>query len=361
MHVLLLDFTFFEYTIQLANALSQLCQVTLALPDSASRQCALGLKRTVGLHLFHLPRLRYPTNLLMVNHLFRLVAQTRPQVVHQLAWHLWMNLALPVFPNVPFVTTIHDASQHPGDRASIMAFQDWQWQRADQVIVHAEAVKRQLVEEHHIPQEKVQVIPLGAYQFYRDVTSATVQEKAHTILFFGRIWGYKGLQYLIEAEPLITQQVPDARIVIAGEGESFEKYERLMQHRDHFIVHNYSIPDEMVAQLFQEASVVALPYIEASQSAVLSIAYAFGKPVVATAVGGIPEVVQNGETGYLVPPRDSRSLAKAIVTLLKDPAERARLGRNALAAAQSVLSWSGIAARTLQVYQQAVAIHTASH
>ena len=87
----------------------------------------------------------------------------------------------------------------------------------------------------------------------------------------------------------------------------------------------------------------------------LAIAYSFGKPVVATAVGGIPEVVDHGETGFLVPPRDPHHLAEAIVTLLQDDDLRRRMGRRAREKAESELSWPSIARRTLEVYRQAIA------
>jgi alpha-maltose-1-phosphate synthase len=352
-HALLIDFEYFTYTIQLANALSDLCRVTIMLPDRASTYYAETIKKEVDVHPFHMPRIRYPTNIFMVRALFKAIVQAQPQVVHELSWSLWMNLARPMFPRVPLVATIHDVSRHPGDRQSFELLLDRQWRRADQVIVHAEAIKHQLVNEAGVSAHKVNVIPLGAYDLYRNWTGSDIHEQTNTILFFGRIWEYKGLQFLIEAEPLITQQVPNARIVIAGEGESFEKYERLMVHKDRFLVHNYYIPDEMIARLFQEASIVVLPYIEASQSAVLAIAYAFGKPVIATPVGGIPEVLENGKTGYLVPPRDAQSLAKAVITLLQNPELRKEMGRNALEKARSDLSWSSIAHTTLQVYQKA--------
>jgi starch synthase len=355
MHVVLIDFDFFAYSVQLANALSELCEVTLMLPDKASHFYSEAVKDQVDLRRFYMPRLRYPTNLIMVRSLFKTITKIRPQVVHQLAWHPWLNLALPLFPNVPLVTTIHDARLHPGDKESFALFQSWQWRWATQVIVHAEGIKRQMVDELGIPEAKVHIIPIGSYDLYRAWLSDNIPEQTSTILFFGRIWEYKGLQYLIEAEPLITRQVPEARIVIAGQGEPFDKYEQLMVNKDHFIVHNCYIPDEMVARLFQGASVVVLPYVEASQSAVLSIAYAFGKPVVATTVGGIPEVVDQGETGYLVPPRDPHSLAQAIVALLQDHDLRKKMGRKALEKTESELSWSSIARKTLQVYQQALA------
>jgi starch synthase len=352
MHAMLIDFSFFAYTTQLANALSEMCQVSLMLPDRAPHHCEAMIKEQVAVHRFHMPRLRYPSNLLMVRGLFQAIDRLKPDVVHLLAWNPWLNLALPVFPRVPLVATIHDASRHPGERP--IPLHSWQWRRAERVIVHGQAIKRQMIEQHHVAEERIDVVPHGAFSLYRTWLNPELQENGHLVLFFGRIWAYKGLQHLIEAEPSITAQVPEARIVIAGEGEPFDKYEQMMVNRDHFIVHNYRIPDEMVTRIFQEASVVVLPYIEASQSGVLALAYALGKPVVSTTVGGIPEVVDDGETGILVPPGDTERLAEAIVTLLKDRALREKMGRKALEKADRELGWESIAHKTLRVYERAV-------
>ncbi len=352
-HTAIVDFNFFAYAVQLSNALSEICEVSLFLPHTAPKTYTDKLNPKVNFHSLHVSRLRNPRNMLMIASLFKMLRQSCPDVVHQLGWHPWLNLALPLFPNIPRVTTIHDVSVHPGDRESFTFFQNRQWRGAAGIIVHAEEIKRQMIEGSGAPASKIQVIPIGAYSLLRAWRSDRPTDEAPTILFFGRIWDYKGLQYLIEAEPLITQQAPDARIVIAGQGESFDKYEQMMVHKERFIVHNYYIPDEMVARLFETASVVALPYIEASQSAVLAIAYAFGKPVVASAVGGIPEVVQHGETGLLVPPRDTSALAEAIVTLLQDRDLREKMGRKAREKAESELSWATIARQTLRAYRLA--------
>ena len=72
-----------------------------------------------------------------------------------------------------------------------------------------------------------------------------------TVLFFGRIWEYKGLEYLIRAEPLITAEVPNVKIVIAGEGEDFDRYRRLMVHPERFVVYNEYVSDDVRATLFQ--------------------------------------------------------------------------------------------------------------
>jgi glycosyltransferase involved in cell wall biosynthesis len=358
MHVVLLDFHLYSYSVALANALAKHCKVTLMLPDKVSDDYVQALDSAVKLWQFRPYRIRYPWNVLTVASILRKIAAINPQVIHQVIGFEWMDLALPLLRHRPLVTTIHDAQIHPGDRESSSIGHSLEWKCATQVIVHAEAVKQQLVIERGLAEHKIHVIPHGTYDFYLRWVDEQVVEKENTILFFGRIWDYKGLQYLIEAEPLITARIPNARIVIAGRGDDFEKYERMMVNRDRFEVHNYRIPDEMVARLFQEASVVVCPYIEASQSGVLAIANAFGKPVVATTVGGIPEMVEPGKTGLLVPPRDAQSLAEALVTLLQEQALRKEMSRYTLQKSQTELSWASIAQSTLQVYERAIARQT---
>ena len=81
-----------------------------------------------------------------------------------------------------------------------------------------------------------------------------------------------------------------------------------------------------MGELFQRASIVVLPYIEGSQTGIIPIAYSFKKPVIATNVGSISEVVEDGVTGFIVPPRDSHALADAIIKILKDDDLRKRDG-----------------------------------
>ncbi len=359
MRIVLLDFHSHSYSVPLANALAEHSDVTLMLPDKISEHYLQALRPNVKPWQFRSWRIRYPLNLWTVATILREIAAVNPQVVHQVHGFQWMNLALPLLRRRPLVITVHDAQIHPGDREGSSIGHSLEWKCATQVLVYAEAVKRQLIEERHVAENKIQVVPHGTYDFYLRWADEQITERENTILFFGRIWDYKGLQYLIEAEPLITARIPNARIVIAGRGDDFGKYERMMVHRDRFEVHNYRIPDEMVARLFQSASVVVCPYIEASQSGVLAIANAFGKPVVATTVGGIPEMVEEGKTGLLVPPCDPRSLADAVVALLQDQPLRKEMSLYTLRKSQTELSWASIADRTMQVYQQALATHSA--
>ena len=116
------------------------------------------------------------------------------------------------------------------------------------------------------------------------------------------------------------------------------------------------VSDSEVPALMRRADVVALPYRDAEQSGVLYTALAFGKAIVATSVGGFPEVAAagEGETIKLVPPDDHLALAGALSTVLKEPAERARLEAAARAAASGPYSWDAIAAQTLALYERLV-------
>src|SRR5690606_19052123 len=102
----------------------------------------------------------------------------------------------------------------------------------------------------------------------------------------------------------------------------------------------------------EQASIVVLPYIEATQSGVIPIAYAYGKPVIASRVGGLPNIVVDNETGFLVEPRSAEQIAERIIFLLQNPQERKRMGDSAYSYAMTELSWDRIADSTMKVYKQ---------
>ena len=179
-------------------------------------------------------------------------------------------------------------------------------------------------------------------------------ENERLLLFFGRIWDYKGLEYLIAAAPLIAKHIPDVQIMIAGQGDDFRKYESLMQNRDQFIVHNQWISDEQRSRFFQRAAVVVLPYTEATQSGVVPVAANYSKPVVATRVGALMECVEHEITGLLVQPRDPEALAEAIVKLLSHPELRHEMGRAAKRKLELESTPAVVAKLTADVYSQAV-------
>lgn len=358
MRVALVSFDFGEYCTRLASGIAQDpdTRVLLFLPDYEGEPYRHLLSNSVELRTFKNARLRHPfAQFLMVTRLVKQIKKFNPCVVHLQIGHLWFNWALPMLGNLPLVLTVHDALIHPGDMPTRKTPQ-WVFDRAcfraQERIVHAPQIKESLVQRLRIPSSSVHVIP--HIRLGDDRVAEVLPVEDRLILFFGRIWEYKGLEYLIRAEPLITSRIPQAKIVIAGRGEDFGRYRRMMVHPDRFIVYNEIVSDEKRAELFHRADVVVLPYIEASQSGIIPIAYRFGKPVVATNVGGLPDMVDHGRTGYLVPPRDANALAEAVVFLLNDRELGRRLGENGRQKINTECAPELVARMTRSVYLQAL-------
>jgi glycosyltransferase involved in cell wall biosynthesis len=353
---------FIDYQIQLANALSKKETVMLAIVANKWPSEHLGtIDNKVNLYLLGRGKPWYhPISLFIFKDFIKNVNEFKPDVIH-IQGRGSILYCLFIYPYLkkkyPLIFTLHDVKAHSGENGLRSKLRWYLAERCfNQVIVHGEKLKEQMIQEYNHPKEKVHAIPIGEHEVapFKKYEREDIKEDGNLILFFGRIWKYKGLEYLIKAEPMITEQVPDAKIIIAGTGENFKKYVNMMRNRDNFVVHNYRIPYKEGAELFQRCSIVALPYIDASQSGVIPTAYGFKKPVVVTDVGAIPEIVDNGITGFIVPPRNSKALAEAIIKLLKDEDLRKQMGENAYKKLKTDLSWDNIAEKTIEVYKMAI-------
>ena len=127
-----------------------------------------------------------------------------------------------------------------------------------------------------------------------------------------------------------------------------------MHNPSFFDVRNRHIPDEEVAELFTDADIVVLPYVEASQSGVLAIAYAFGKPVIVTDVGELASAVEDGKTGLIIPAKDGGALAEAILRLAANPEFRTKLGNSGRAAAERLASPRLVAETVTKIYKELI-------
>ncbi|HKV64639.1 MAG TPA: glycosyltransferase family 4 protein [Candidatus Acidoferrum sp.] len=355
--VALISYNYGEYCVRLASALAERADVLLVVPDGLIEPHLAKLNSSVQLFSFSHPRLRQPMRqFLVIRKIFRRIREFAPNVIHYQGAHLWFDLALPFLRRYPLVFTIHDFKSHPGDRLSQKTplwVEMFARRRTDELIVHSQFLRNEVAQ--HLPGAAAKTSVIPHIQIGEELPFSASKEEEHLALFFGRIWEYKGLEYLIRAEPLITARVPDARILIAGQGEDFSRYARMMVHPDRFIVHNQFISEKRAVDYFHRASVVVLPYIEASQSGVIPMAYSAGKPVVATAVGGLPEIVEDGSTGLLVAPHDAAQLADAVTRLLLDAPLRRQMGQNGKSKLEAECSPDVVARKTMEVYQRAVA------
>jgi glycosyltransferase involved in cell wall biosynthesis len=194
----------------------------------------------------------------------------------------------------------------------------------DFFLVHSEEDRRNLLALK--PGAKVSKAFHPTYEtFARGKTLSKEEAKSRldltgpVVLFFGFIRPYKGLIHLIRAFAGVVER-RDAKLLVVGEFyESSQPYKKEVKDlglgdRVRFV--DRYVPNEEVALYFSASDVVALPYLSATQSGIVQIAYGFKKPVVVTEVGGLREVVSDGETGRLVPPGDPGALAEAILSIL---------------------------------------------
>ncbi|MEO8268586.1 MAG: glycosyltransferase family 4 protein [Aureliella sp.] len=354
------SYDFPEYSIRHVNEMANHAEVLLLLTEQTSREYLSLLDPRVRFKPFHKPRLRQPARQ-VVNalKLLRAIHSFAPDVVHVQNGHMYFNMVMPLLRKFPLVMTIHDVRQHLGDSESGRTPQrimDFGFRRADHIIVHGLSMVDTVVAEIGFRPEQIHVIPLIALGELD--SPETISDDAQSILFFGRIWEYKGLEYLIRAAPRVCAEFPDAKFIIAGRGEDLQRYRQHMHDPASFVVLNDWITDQQRSQLFASCSMVVLPYIEASQSAVTPIAYAYEKPVIVTRIGGLPDMVDHGKTGLLIPPRDSDALAEAVLHLLRDRTARIEMGRAGKQKLLQECTPQVVVAQTLDVYRQTIASRT---
>ncbi len=184
------------------------------------------------------------------------------------------------------------------------------------------------------------------YDFFTqwDLSTPRVEESREPeLLFFGNIRRYKGLEVFLRALGILRAEMP-FRAVIAGEfymdPRPFHRMAEQLGIAGRITWLDRYIPNEDVPSLFRRADLVVLPYLEASQSGVVPVAYLFNVPVVASDVGGLAEVVVDGETGFLVPPGNPKALAEAVVRFFRE--QRAVLFRKNIEEFRRRLTWDGL-------------------
>ncbi len=200
--------------------------------------------------------------------------------------------------------------------------------KMDYFVLLSEQVKKDL--ESIIKNVKSKVLPLPIFSIFGEsVNKEEAREKlqlnqAKIILFFGFIRDYKGLDTLIEALAIVKQKL-DVTLVVAGEFYSAEqKYLSLIEKlnlQNSIIIKKDFIPTLDVKYYFSAADAVVLPYKSATQSGIVQVAVNFEKPVIATNVGGLGEVIENGKAGFVVEKENPEAFANAILRFYEESRE----------------------------------------
>ena len=314
-------------------------------------------------------------------------------IVHCHTWYTHLGGCLAKhLQSVPLVLTTHSLEPHRPWKVEQLgtAYDVSSWvervayQSADGVVAVSQSMSRDVHEEYGVARDRIRVIHNGIdLQQYRPTPDASLLEAlqidAETpfVLFVGRITRQKGIIHLVNAiqhlhrgvQVVLCAGAPDTPEIAA---EMMAAVDRARAEGSHPIIWiREMMPKEKIITLYTHAAVFVCPSVYEPFGIINLEAMACGTPVVASAVGGIPEVVEHGATGLLVPPevsapteveprypeQFSKDLADAVNRLLADPALRATMARNARRRVEQQFSWTSIARQTLEFYSDIIERH----
>jgi len=270
-------------------------------------------------------------------HAFLSIKKEQPDI---LIFHWWTPFFTPVYftisslirylTNTKILMICHNVLPHEKKKIDKILTK-MVYKNVDFFIVHSEEDLQNL--RTLMPNAKAKRTYQPTYEYFKtgnkiDLHSHSKEElnlKNKTILFFGFVREYKGLNHLIEAMPKVLEKLKVDLLIV---GEFWDDKEKYIDQIKQLGIENYVhiidryVPNEEVNLYFSVADVVVLPYISATQSGIIQIAFGFDKPVITTNVGGLPDVVENDKTGFIVPPGDANALSNAIVSYFKGNKER---------------------------------------
>jgi len=298
------------------------------------------------------------------------IARNKPEAIHI----QWLNLRLidgillPLYfrlKGIQVVYTAHDVLPHSRDNFGNRILFRWIYRIPHHIVVHTDHIRARLMDEFHIPQNQVTTIPHGVYQPRQNI-SVTALSARHELgfepddwicLFFGIITHYKGLHLLLEAMKKLSMEKSRLRLIVAGRvsDEYLQDFEALLEKNNMPSLRIYQgyIAEEMVEKLFKSANLTVLPYLEASQSGVMFMSYAFGRPVLAPRMGGFVNDIVEGTTGMLFLPGKTESLQEKIHECMKKWPEQNETIYSAIRLyAEKNYSWKNSASRLIQLFDK---------
>ena len=252
----------------------------------------------------------------------------------------WLNIK-------KVIAICHDPIAHTGTHFYMQYLFKCHYKKADDVFVLTRSFKQIVHEQFGTPVEHIHYIPHGRMQMYNEydkkmLKSLNYEDNKFNFLFFGFIEHYKGLHILADAFRLLLKQRTDVTLTIAGNGD-FSSYRLEFERLENVRIINRYIPDEEVGALFAGPRVaVILPYINATQSGVIPIAYEFLTPIIASNTGGLKEQLNVGDIGILFETGNADELAQKMLFLINNEDEW-RHQRKLMMEYRDKLNWNRLA------------------
>ena len=338
-----------RYTVLGLRAIGQRAAL-VADPDGALFQ-----RMSEGLDLVPLSS-RGEIDLAAAWRLSRVLKQLRPDVVHAHDPNAVAMAATALSIAAPRPRPMLVASRRIEFPIARNSFSAWKYSQVDCFLAISRAVCDRLVADR-IPPSKIEIVHEGVDV---DRVVALPHGNLHAALFLpthspivgtiGALVAQKDHHTLIEAAAIVVKQVSDVRFVILGEGELRPQLEKQIKHlhlERHVFLAGFRAD---VLELLKDIDVFALSSTHEGMCTSLLDAMAAEKPAVATAVGGVPEVVDDMETGFLVPPREPEALARRLIQLLKDQTSRRRMGHAGLDRVRRLFTVERMVEETAAVY-----------
>jgi len=363
-----------QYSTQIANAVIDYVEVTVIAPESDELRKLLDEESRF--HPLSSPELSGPIGTVLAGTLAlisisRCIRQQEPDLIHvPFLAGIPSIVTLPILwlHRVPIIGTIHDPVSHTGQEMNFLnidlrvAILTQVTRLLNIIIVHGEYSKQQALSAGYAG-DKIRVLPHGLYDHFNsaDDGQPAAIDNDNILLFFGKIRPNKGFDRIPEIVDGVAESVSDVTAVVAGSADvgwqiDHDKINQIIENlQSHEMVNldNRYIPNDEVGRYFSAASLVVLPYYDATASGVAMIAYTFDTPIVATRTGEMGRMIERDNTGILTNPESTDDIVEAVIKMLTDQELQQNFKEN-IRTCKGEYAWSTIGEQTIELYREAV-------